>query len=264
MYLASYSWKKASELTAKHGEGIVALLPIGNLEEHGPIGPLGTDYIIPESMASTIEARLPDKVLVLPTMPYGVSPALKAFPGTVDIGEEALTGVLKGIVDAVLSCGVRRVLFFNGHGGNWPALSTAALYLYQRGGQAAQIDWWVTCAEMKAEWKCGHGGGIEASAAMAVRPDWVHPEDCFASEVVHFSDTLRNVHIHNVLFEGATVKMIRNAKDSIPSGDAGYDDSPSRASRETGQAIVDAVVDYTVRFIGEFSKIDLSIGRREA
>ncbi len=39
-----------------------------------------------------------------------------------DIGEEALTGVLKGIVDAVLEFNVRRVLFFSGHGGNWPAL----------------------------------------------------------------------------------------------------------------------------------------------
>ena len=60
------------------------------------------------------------------------------------------------------------------------------------------------------------------------------------------------------------MKFILNPSVSIPSGDAGYDDSPSRASRETGQAIVDAVVDYTVRFVKEFSKIDLSVGRKEA
>ena len=109
---------------------------------------------------------------------------------------------------------------------------------------------------------CGHGGGIETAVAMAVRPDWVHPEDRFESEVVHFNERLRNVHIHSVEFEGGTVKMVRDVADSIPSGDAGYDDSPARADARMGRDILDAVVDYTVRFVREFSVLDLSVGRR--
>ena len=58
MYLASLSWTKAKEI---EGEGVVAVLPLGSLEEHGPVGPLGTDYIIPEAMAARLEASMPER-----------------------------------------------------------------------------------------------------------------------------------------------------------------------------------------------------------
>jgi creatinine amidohydrolase len=260
MYLASLSWSKAAEV----GNGrVVAVLPMGSLEEHGPVGPLGTDHIIPHEIAERIEKRIPDRALILPTLPYGVTPALAGFPGSVDIGYEALCAVLKGCVDAVLRCGVKRFLFLNGHGGNTAGIDTASLYLYHKGGQAAEIDWWVLCGQLRQEWMCGHGGGVETAVAMAIKPDWVHMEDLFESQVVHLSPRLKNVHIHNVEFEGASVKMMRDAADSIPSGDAGYGDSPSRATPALGADILNAVTDYTVKFIEEFSEIDLSKGRKQ-
>ena len=45
MYLAGLSWKKAERLLS---DGTIAVMPLGSIEEHGPIGPLGTDYLIPE------------------------------------------------------------------------------------------------------------------------------------------------------------------------------------------------------------------------
>ncbi len=128
-------------------------------------------------------------------------------------------------MDAVLSWGVRRVLFFNGH-------TTGA-------------------EDIKAEGSAPRRRIRRPSAAMAVRPDCVHPEDCFASEVVHFSDALRNVHIHNVL------------RGRYGEGDPQRQGTRSRRATRLrrqseprqpgdGQAIVDAVVDYTVRFVKEF------------
>jgi creatinine amidohydrolase len=263
VYLASLSWRKAKNLEGKRDGEIVAVLPMGSLEEHGPLGPLGTDYIIPHEIAERVEKRMPDNTLSLPTLPYGVTPALAGFPGSVDIGYEALCAVLKGCVDAVLRCGVKRFLFLNGHGGNTSGIDTAALYLYHKGGQAAEIDWWVLCGQLCKDWMCGHGGGIETSVAMAIKPDWVHLENLFKSEVVHLSPRLQNTHIHNVEFQGAGVKMVRDVVDSIPSGDAGYEDHPSRASAALGGKILDAVTDYTAEFIEEFSKIDLSVGRQQ-
>ncbi|NLL37654.1 MAG: creatininase family protein [Fretibacterium sp.] len=255
MILASLTWSEAAKLGERER---VAVLPLGSTEEHGPIGPLGTDFIIPDRMAADIESRISDKVVILPTLPYGVAPALTSFPGTVDIGYEAMCSVLKACVDTMLRCGVRRFLFLNGHGGNTAAIDTAGLYLYHKGGQAAEVDWWVLCGQMKQEWLCGHGGGIESSVAKAVRPDWVHPGALFESQVVHLSDRLRNTHIHNVEFQGLSVKMIRDAADSIPSGDAGYGDSPSRVDEQLGAEILRAVTDYTVDFIEEFLTVNLS------
>ncbi|MDR1732177.1 MAG: creatininase family protein [Synergistaceae bacterium] len=259
MYLASMSWSKAQELK---GDALAAIVPLGSVEQHGPLGPLGTDYIIPRDLAARIEARLPDRVLVLPTLPYGSTPAHLSFPGTVNIGYEALCTVLRAIVDAVLGCGVRRVLFLNGHGGNAAAIDTAALYLYHRGGQGAEIDWWTLCAQLNPDWRCGHGGGVETAVAMAVKPDWVHPEDLFESRIAHLSPRLRNTHIHSVEFEKGTVKMVRDVRDAIPSGDAGYGDIPARANPNLGAEILDAVTDYAERFILEFLTLDLTAGRR--
>ena len=63
MLLASLNWSEAKELKERE---LVAILPMGSLEEHGPIGPLGTDAIIPEEIAARLEARMSDRVLILP------------------------------------------------------------------------------------------------------------------------------------------------------------------------------------------------------
>lgn len=253
MYFASLSWKKAANLD----ESIVAVIPVGSVEAHGPIGPLGTDYCIPSAISCELEKRMPDKLLILPPVPFGCSPFLTGFPGTIDIGFDALLATLKGISDGVMRCGVKKILFLNGHGGNSPAIDHAALYIYRKGGQSASIDWWILCGQLRNEWRTGHGGGIETSVMMAIKPGWVFPEELFEKEHVHFSPVLKNIHIHEVKFREGSVKMIRDVCDSIPSACAGYDDSPSSANAEVGRSVLAVVIDYSEAFLEEFMKIEL-------
>ncbi len=253
MYFASLSWEKAENL----GDKYLAVVPIGSVEAHGPVGPLGTDFMIPSAIAEELERRMPDQILLLPTIPYGCSPFLAGFPGTIDIGFEPLLKVLNGIADGIMSCGVKKILFINGHGGNIPSLDHAALHIYKCGGQAACIDWWSLCGQLNKEWLAGHGGGIETSVMMAIEPDWVNMEDMFEKEHAHFSEFLKNVHIHEVAFGKGSVSMVRDVADSIPSGSAGYDDTPDKASKETGEQVLAAVIDYVHAFATEFLKVDL-------
>ena len=60
---------------------IIALLPLGSVEQHGPICPLGTDFIVPEELAKMVESLCPERVVVLPVMPYGVCPYHRDSPG---------------------------------------------------------------------------------------------------------------------------------------------------------------------------------------
>lgn len=253
MHFASLSWKEASNLCDKY----LAVLPIGSVEAHGPVGPLGTDYLIPSAIAEELEKRMTGQVLLLPTLPYGCSPFLAGFPGTIDVGFQPLLSVLNGIADGVMGCGVRKILFVNGHGGNIPSLDHAALHVYKRGGQAARIDWWTLSGQLNKEWLAGHGGGIETSVAMAIRPDWVRIEGMFKREHAHFTEALKNIHIHEVAFGKGTVSMVRDVVDSIPSGSAGYDDAPEKACKETGERVLSAVIDYVHAFAEEFLKVDL-------
>ena len=49
MYLAHLNWQQAKRAFAK--DDLVAIIPIGSTEQHGPVGPLGTDFLIPDYFA---------------------------------------------------------------------------------------------------------------------------------------------------------------------------------------------------------------------
>jgi len=178
MRLDEMTWKQAEEYF--RGD-VLAVLPVGSVEQHGPLGPLGTDYLIPEELARRLAKR--SDVLVLPAMPYGVCPHHLSFPGTIDIGYEALFAVLEGIAASLMTHGVRRFLILNGHGGNSPAIERAALNIYRRGGLSAIIDWWSLAPQLNPAWQGGHGAGQEASAIMAFRPGLVDKGRLFAGEI---------------------------------------------------------------------------------
>ena len=84
MYLASLTWKKLEE---KITEETVALIPLGSVEQHGPLAPLGTDYFIPEEFAKRVEAAYRIKSWCFLPCLWGLS--LPCFlSGTIDMGIE--------------------------------------------------------------------------------------------------------------------------------------------------------------------------------
>ncbi len=248
------TWKQAEERLKMHP---VALLPLGSVEQHGPIGPLGTDFLIPEAFAQKIEGRMSENVLVLPCIPYGVCPYHMAFPGTVDIGTDALTLVLRRITEAMMQHGVRKFFFLNGHGGNGPALDSAALTIYRAGGLAAIADWWSIAGQLNEEWIGGHGMGQEASMMMAIRPQTVDLNANFRGRLNHLSDALRNTHISQVRFGKAAFRIIRDVQDVETSGGFGGPDDPASATKEWGVEMLEGMTEYFCSFLREFQTIPL-------
>jgi creatinine amidohydrolase len=94
------------------------VLPIGSTEQHAYLS-LGTDNILSERAA--VEAAEPLGVPVLPALPYGLTPAFAAFPGSPSLRVETLVAVLRDLLDSLYGQGFRRFLLVNGHGGNVPA-----------------------------------------------------------------------------------------------------------------------------------------------
>lgn len=257
MRLDKMTWKQAEEYF--QGD-VLAVLPVGSVEQHGPIGPMGTDYLIPEELARRLDERL--DVLVLPAMPYGVSPHHMNFPGTVNIGHDALRAVVANIAASLMAHGVRRFLILNGHGGNTPALEAICLEIYQRGGLAALVEWWSLAPQLNPAWLGGHGDGQEASAMMAIYPDWVDKSNLFPGEVHHLSETLRNTHLNIVKFGSGTVKVVRDVRDVVSHGAYGGPDDSARADASLGKEMLAAVTDYIAAFVGEFKKVALPAERR--
>lgn len=252
MRLDWMTWKQAEQYFT--GD-VLAILPVGSVEQHGPLGPLGTDYLIPEEIAKRLEQR--QDVLVLPAMPFGVCPHHMSFPGTINIGHETLLAVMNSVATSLLDHGVKRFLLLNGHGGNTPALETVCANVYRRRGLAALIDWWSLAPQLNNAWLGGHGAGQEASAIMAFRPELVQMKNYYPTEVNHLSDKLHNTHLSTVKFNNATVKIIRDVRHVASSGAYGGPDESATASAELGIEMLAAVTDYIGGFIEEFRKIKL-------
>lgn len=252
MYLAQMNWQEAEE-TLKT-KNLVALIPIGSTEQHGPIGPLGTDFIIPDYFARCIEERT--EVLVVPTMPFGVATHHVNFPGTIDIGAEALYLVMRGIITNLMHHGVKKFIFINGHGGNTPTLEKVSLEAFHLGGLCSIIDWWSLAPQLNENWRGGHGDGQEVSMILAIDDTLVKKQYLKQTTVSHLSDKLQNTHLNSVKFQSGTIKIIRDVRSVVDTGGFGGSDSAT-ASKKLGNEMQVAIINYCVDFIDEFRTISI-------
>jgi creatinine amidohydrolase len=153
---------------------VVGLIGTGAVEQHGPHLPLGTDAIIARHLAGEIAARLSETVLIAPVLPGGLSTHHLAFPGTVDLPEEAFAGYVRAYLATMEALGVRDVALFSAHGGNFAAIAAlAAEYTgHERLRVIAFDDMWRYVSVMRAAAaEVGlqapdtdvHAGGLETS-----------------------------------------------------------------------------------------------------
>jgi creatinine amidohydrolase len=167
------------------GAQAVAILPLGAIEQHGPHLPLATDCDLVDAVLQRALARLAAappawSVLVLPTLAVTKSNEHGAFPGTLSLSAATLLQVLHEIAASVARAGVRRLLLFNGHGGNVAVLEVAARDARALGLITASASWFQMCGAEQLldarERQHGiHAGLNETSAMLATRPGLVTP-----------------------------------------------------------------------------------------
>lgn len=114
------SWPEVGRQAARDP---IAVVPLGALEQHGPHLPLAMDTIAVEHVVRAAALSVPADVVVLPTLPYGMSSHHLAFPGTISIDACTLTDTLAAFVEGVAGAGVRKVALVSHHGGNFASMT---------------------------------------------------------------------------------------------------------------------------------------------
>src|SRR5262249_32009844 len=104
MRVADLNWM---QLEAYFQRDDRAVLPVGSTEQH-PYLSLGTDSPLAERVA--IGAAEPLGLPVFPVMPYGITPAFRAYPGSVTLSTEGFVRVIREILDGLHDSGARRIL----------------------------------------------------------------------------------------------------------------------------------------------------------
>lgn len=108
--------------------------PLGAVEQHGPHLPLHTDLLVAESVAAAAVERVGDAldVWLLPSLAYTKSNEHAWSPGTIWLSATTLLAVLDDIGRCVSMTPARRLVFFNGHGGNSALVGVANRELRRR------------------------------------------------------------------------------------------------------------------------------------
>jgi creatinine amidohydrolase len=159
---------------------VVALVPIGSTEPHGPHLGLGTDVVI--SAAACVRAcELLDKkgpltAVIAPAISYGVTDCAAGFPGAVSIPAPVLTAYVAAVCDGLLAQGMRHVCLVNNH--LEPAHDAAIRAALHDRARKVSVACPLTkkwARTLSPEFKSGacHAGQYETSIVMAAAPELV-------------------------------------------------------------------------------------------
>ena len=94
----------------------VCVIAMGVIEKHGEHLPLGTDFLNAHRIACLAAEKEP--AVVFPPFYFGQIYEARCFPGTVTIKPALLFELIQGVLDEIARNGFRKIVMFNGHGGN--------------------------------------------------------------------------------------------------------------------------------------------------
>jgi creatinine amidohydrolase len=156
----------------------VVIIPFGAIEAHGPHLPLATDCLQPVAMAEIVAELVGG--MVAPLVPYGQHSSTKKMPGTIGITMETLKALAIDIMESLIANGVKKMVVLSGHAGSIhiSALKSACEEIVEMYDvKVMMLSDYFLADELTAQIcegkKDGHGGLMETSRIMAIRPDLV-------------------------------------------------------------------------------------------
>lgn len=237
----------------------IAVLPLGATEQHGPHLPFETDAIIAAGVAARTRALLPGdaEIAILPVEPVGYSIEHMDVAGTRTLTFDEAVNRWIGIGEQCSGRGIRRMVMLNAHGGNAPLMTIVATELRVRLGMLAVATSWTRFGYPSGivtdeERAIGiHGGFIETSVMLALRPDLVDMDRArdFPSRQTNFARDFRHLRAYGPHAFGWKMR------DLNPDGVAG---NAAAATAAAGEAILDHAARGFAELLDDVARFDLS------
>jgi creatinine amidohydrolase len=237
----------------------VALLPVGAIEQHGPHLPVSTDATIAEELCMRAATLVPASVplLVLPTQDIGKSTEHLQFAGTLTHSAENLLQSWLEIGDSVARSGIKKLVFFNAHGGQPQIMEICCRELRIRHKMlTVGCAGWSFGAPATAvpadERRHGiHAGQVETSIMLYLRPQLVKMDKAqnFTGLLASMEQDYKYLRVIGSTYMGWV------SQDLHPQGCSG---DASKASAEIGEAYVSHYSKGLAELLCEVSRYPLS------
>ena len=162
----------------------IVLIPVGSTEQHGPHLPVGCDSLMATWMAEQVATELCNRgcpCVVTPTIAVANSRHHMNFAGSMSLSAENYMHVLADYCRCVAAHGFRKILVFNGHGGNNAPTQAALVGINEELGFPVYFahytngDLSVQGEVLESQKKMVHACESETSLLMALDEDLIDP-----------------------------------------------------------------------------------------
>lgn len=236
-------------------ERSILVQPLGAIEQHGDHLPLATDLIIAEAIAKeavfrTVNAGI--DVWILPSIAYSKSNEHAWSAGTMWLSAATMQSVVSDLGRSVAASRCRKLVFFNGHGGNSSLIAMMNRELRLAHGLLTFLTHPTLPADQGGDSRPGelgmgiHAGHDETSLMLHLRPDLVHMEHARRAIPEHLAE---NKHLKF----GSRVQFGWLSNDFDESGVIG---DPEGANREHGESTFRTAVESFVEVLEEIDRYE--------
>jgi creatinine amidohydrolase len=169
----------STEFAAAARETGVCILTLGVIEKHSEHLPLGTDVLNAHRVACLAAEQEP--AVVFPPFYFGQIYEARCFPGAVTLAPTLLIELIRGVLDEIGRNGFRKIILYNGHGGNTHLIRFLAqaslwerkpysLYIPERHLTPKRAEKWQAMRETEVG---GHACENETSLTLGNYPELV-------------------------------------------------------------------------------------------
>jgi len=264
-YLPHMTWKEVEMALQKTD---MVIIPVGSIEQHGKHLPLCTDIcgVIEECKLIAQKAD----VLIAPVLWVGISEHHMGFPGTMTISPETFEAVVFESAVSLIRHGFKKIMIYNGHGGNNTAVNNVLHRLNHKteatavslnaleppgeeSGVLPEIDWHAGVGE--TSWMLYVANSL-VDMSKAEKPVLTFPPAIQKVMEKAREDPNMESIAWATLFTPKNIGKKASTREMTNNGVMSSGD-PGDARSELGRKGVQRLVDAVVKFIEEWKKIDM-------
>jgi creatinine amidohydrolase len=215
--------------------------------------PVDNDWFTAYEIAKRTADRVSDRIGVVVThpLPFGVSPHHMVFPGTVTFRTQTFIAAVKDICTSLSKHGFKKIVLFNGHGGNDAALGVAIQELKEDiDSDVYLMNWWdLVMDEIKKTHDPPFFHACETETSLAYALGQRVDRNKLKGEVPAAKPKFVK---YDFLAGGPKVQAAVPAMTNLSS--TGSVGDPSKATKEKGERILSAIVDRASEFVKEIAQ----------